>query len=228
MGSNIHLKKKAISLRKKGMSYNNIRKSLGIKSKGTLSYWFKNIEFSKKTKELLEKNNRIAHEKGLFNANRDRKIKIDRENNDAYINGIKLINSISKNELLLIGTSLYWAEGTKSEKINPALNFSNSDPLMVSVYMKFLREILKIPEIKIRAGIHIYPSIPENKARKFWSSITKLPEDRFYIITQISRASQGKRPFNTLPYGTIAIKINNRIQFYKIKGMIKGIVEKLT
>ncbi len=210
------------------MSYNNIRKSLGIKSKGTLSYWFKNIEFSKKTKELLEKNNRIAHEKGLFNANRDRKIKIDRENNDAYINGIKLINSISKNELLLIGTSLYWAEGTKSEKINPALNFSNSDPLMVSVYMKFLREILKIPEIKIRAGIHIYPSIPENKARKFWSSITKLPEDRFYIITQISRASQGKRPFNTLPYGTIAIKINNRIQFYKIKGMIKGIVEKLT
>ena len=228
MSSNIHLKKKAISLRKKGMSYNNIRKSLGIKSKGTLSYWFKNIEFSKKTKELLEKNNRIAHEKGLFNANRDRKIKIDRENNDAYINGIKLINSISKNELLLIGTSLYWAEGTKSEKINPALNFSNSDPLMVSVYMKFLREILKIPEIKIRAGIHIYPSIPENKARKFWSSITKLPEDRFYIITQISRASQGKRPFNTLPYGTIAIKINNRIQFYKIKGMIKGIVEKLT
>jgi hypothetical protein len=228
MGSNIHLKKKAISLRKKGMSYNNIRKSLKIKSKGTLSYWFKNIEFSKKTKELLEKNNRIAHEKGLFNANRDRKIKIDRENNDAYINGIKLINSISKNELLLIGTSLYWAEGTKSEKINPALNFSNSDPLMVSVYMKFLREILKIPEIKIRAGIHIYPSIPENKARKFWSSITKLPEDRFYIITQISRASQGKRPFNTLPYGTIAIKINNRIQFYKIKGMIKGIVEKLT
>ena len=120
----------------------------------------------------------------------------------------------------------YTGERSKVRKSTITLNFSNSDPLMVTVYMRFIREILKIPEEKIRAGIHIYPSISENEARKFWAKTTKLPEDRFYIITQVSRASQNKRPFNTLLYGTVAIKVNNRQQFYKVKGMIKGIVSK--
>ena len=97
---------------------------------------------------------------------------------------------------------------------------------MVSVYMRFIREILKIPEERIRAGIHIYPSISADSAKQFWASVTKLPKDRFYIVTQISRASQNKRPFNMLPYGTVVIKVNSRHQFYKVKGMIKGVVLK--
>ena len=130
---------------------------------------------------------------------------------------------------MLIGTALYWGEGSKSERMTSTpLDFSNSDPRMVIVYMKFLRKILKIPEERIRAGIHLYPSTPIDKARKFWAITTNLPEKRFFIINQISRASQNKRPFNTLPYGTIAIKISSRIQFHKVKGMIEGIMQKLT
>lgn len=226
MGSHIHLKNKALLLRKNGKSYNDIRKVLDIKSKGTLSHWFKNIKLSKKSIKLLEKNNKLAHKRGLFIANKNRKIRIESENTKAYIEGQNLIQQITKKEILLIGVILYWGEGTKSEKVPVSLSFSNSDPFMISVYMRFIREILKIPEEKIRAGIHIYPSISVEEARKFWSKITKLPEDRFYIITQISKSSQNKRPFNKLPYGTIAIKINNRKQFYKVKGMIKGIILK--
>ena len=226
MSSNESLKKKAVFLRKNGESYNNIRKILNLKSKGTLSHWFKTIKLSKKSLELLHKNNKLAHERGLFTANKNRRIRIDAENKKAYIEGQSCIQSISKKELLIIGAVLYWGEGTKSERSVVSLNFSNSDPLMILVYIRFLREILKISEEKIRAGIHIYPSISVEKAKKFWSKITKLPEDRFYIITQVSRASQNKRPFNILPHGTIAIKVNNRQQFYKVKGMIKGIVLK--
>lgn len=226
MGSNKHLKDKAISLRRKGESYNNIRKILGIKSKGTISHWLKNLKLSKKSIELLDKNNKLAYQRGLFAANKNRKTRINNENEQAYLEGQNCIKSISEKELLLIGTALYWGEGSKSEKGSVSLNFSNSDPFMVSVYMRFVREVLKIPEMRIRAGIHIYPSISVEGARKFWSKTTKLPEDRFYIITQVSRASQNKRPFNTLPYGTVVIKINNRRQFYKVKGMMKGIILK--
>ncbi len=227
MGSNMHLKNRAISLRKNGESYNNIRKILSLKSKGTLSNWFKNLKLSRKSLKLLEKNNRLAHERGLFVANKNRKIKIESENKKAYLEGQNYIQSISKRELLLVGAVLYWGEGAKSERsATVSLNFSNSDPFMISVYMRFIREILEIPENRIRAGIHIYPSISADEAKKFWSKTTRLPEDRFYIITQVSRASQNKRPFNILPYGTVAIKINSRHQFYKVKGMIKGIVLK--
>ena len=226
MSLDINLKKEAIALRKNGESYNNIKKILGLKSKGTLSQWFKDIKLPKKSLKLLAKNNELAHKRGLFNANKKRRIRIDAENKKAFEYGRDCIQSISEKELLLIGAVLYWGEGSKSERSSVSLNFSNSDPLMVSVYMRFIREILKVPESRIRAGIHIYPSISADEARKFWSKTTKLPENRFYIITQVSRASQNKRPFNILPYGTVAIKINNRKQFYKVKGMIKGIVLK--
>jgi len=226
MGSNIHLKNRAISLRKNGESYNNIRKTLGLRSKGTLSHWFKNIKLSKKSAKLLEKNNKLAYERGLFIVNKNRKTRIEGENKKAYIEGQGHIKSISKKELILIGAVLYWGEGTKSERGSVSLSFSNSDPHMISVYMRFIREILKIPEEKIRAGIHIYQSTSADEAKEFWSKITNLPQNRFYIITQISRTSQNKRPFNILPYGTVAIKVNNRQQFYKVKGMIKGIVLK--
>ena len=218
------LRERAVSLRKNGESYNNIRKLLGIRSKGTLSNWFKGIKLPKKSIELLAKNNKLAHERGLFTANKNRNVRIDNENKKAYTEGQNYIQPISKKELLLIGAVLYWGEGTKSERNAASLTLSNSDPLMISVYMRFIREILKIPEEKIRAGIHIYPSISGDEAKKFWSKTTNLPENRFYIITQVSRASQNKRPFNILPFGTVVIKINNRQQFYKVKGMIKGIV----
>ncbi len=226
MSSNAHLKEQAIALRKKGKSYNNIIKALNLKSKGTLNQWFKNLILSKRSMKLLETNNELAHKRGLFTANRNRKLRIDTENKKVYREGQDSVKSISKKELLLIGAALYWGEGTKSERNPLTLCFSNSDPLMVVVYMRFVREILNVPEERIRAGIHIYPSISAANARKFWSKITKLPEDRFYIITQVSRASQNKRPFNILPFGTVAIKVNNRQQFYKVKGMIKGIALK--
>ena len=84
---------------------------------------------------------------------------------------------------------------------------------------------MKIKEIRIRAGIHIYPSIKEAVAREFWSGITRLPKDRFYIVNQISRASSGKR--KTLPNGTAVIKINNRRCFYYMRGLISGLVDNL-
>ncbi|MEO8637713.1 MAG: hypothetical protein ABI430_02325 [Candidatus Taylorbacteria bacterium] len=226
MSSNIHLKEAAISLRRSGLSYNVIRKRLNIKSKGTLSFWFKNLELSAVQRKKLRKNNHLSYVRGLRKANTKRTLRIKNENINAGKEGEKLIGQLSKRDLLLIGAALYWGEGTKSQKRTSAsLVFSNSDPKMVRVFMMFIRKILLIKEEKIRSGIHLYSNISEEKARIYWSNITNLPKDRFYIVTQVSRASQNKRPFNSLPFGTIAIKINSRIQFYKILGMIKGLSE---
>ncbi len=125
---------------------------------------------------------------------------------------------------------MYWGEGTKSERRrgSPGLSFANSDPKMIAVFMKFIREVLKVKEEKIRAGIHIYAEIKSEDAKKFWSGATGLPTNRFYIVEQVSRASQGKRPINLLPYGTAVIKVNNRSLFFKMKGMIQGIITRLT
>src|SRR3989344_2417968 len=42
-------------------------------------------------------------------------------------------------ELAAIGTMLYWAEGYKGSESNCTVDFANSDPLMIKIFIKFLR-----------------------------------------------------------------------------------------
>ena len=222
-----HLKQQAITLRKEGKSYGQILKILNLKSKGTLSAWFKDLELSEKSKILLKKNNQLASKRRLFESNTKRTEKIMEENENSRSIGNTEIGTLSKRELLLVATALYWGEGTKIEnkKGQQQIVFTNSDPFMIQVFLRFLREIWNVKEEKIRAGIHIYPNINPQEARGYWSNITNLPIDRFYIVTQVSRASQNKRPHNSLPYGTLVIKVSGRNLFFKMKGMIQGIID---
>ena len=226
MSSIIHLKSKATKLRKAGKSYSEILKELKLSSKGTLSAWFKNLELSSRSRQLLEKNNNLAIKRGLHKFNLERSQKIIKENEYARTEGSIHMGKISSRELMIIGAALYWGEGTKSERSSSNRNiaFANSDPDMIATFLRFIRDIFKIKEERIRAGIHIYPNIDQVLARKYWSEVTRLPADRFYIVTQISRASQNKRPYNSLPYGTAVIKICNRKLFFKMKGMIQGLI----
>jgi hypothetical protein len=224
----LEIREKAVALRKKGFSYSYISKQLGIKSKGTLSTWFKNIKLSNRSRILLEKNNALAHKRGLFISNENRIKRILSENKSAFNEGYDITKTTSKSDLTIIGPALYWAEGMKSQtRTSASLVFSNSDPKMIFLFMKFLREILLVPDKKIRSGIHLYKSINIDEAKDYWSKITSLSSHEFYIVTQVSSRSKNKRPKNILPYGTLSVKINDRIVFHKVMGMIGGIIESL-
>jgi len=221
------LKEKAFELRLLGQSYSSIRETLGLKSKGTLSCWFKDLVLTEKARVLLEKNNQLAQDRGLFSFNAKRTKAIGLENKSFEKEGSRLIKKFNLNDLFIIGIILYWAEGTKSEKSKDCLSFSNSDPDMIAGFTKFLIKFMNIPKDKIRGGIHLYPNSNINQARKYWSKITSIPEKKFYIVTQLSISSQRKRPYNKLPYGTAVIRGGGRKHFFLMKGMIKGVKEKL-
>ncbi len=219
----------AIKLRLQGKSYGEILKALNIPSKGTLSFWFKDIKLPLEAKERLKKNILIARKRGLFNFNKQRTRRIIKENNLIFSKAIKVVKPISEYELILIGAALYWGEGTihHGRHKYPRLSFSNSNAQMIKLYMLFIRKILKVEEKRIKSGIHIHPNIKEKTARKFWSRVTGLPESNFYISRQISRLSKFKRGKKFLPYGTIQIIINRRQLFYQVKGYINGIIKQL-
>jgi transposase-like protein len=222
------LKEQVVKLRQQGKSYTQIISALGLKSKGTVSYWLKDVILTKKAEQLLKKNSELAYRRGLYKANKNRQEKTNIENIESFSFGRNKIKPIDSYNLAILGATLYWGEGTKAEPKNTSYRmtaFTNSDPKMVSVFMKFLREILLVPENKICSGIHIYSSIDQNKAKIFWSNITKISKDKFYIVEQVSKASKGKRPINSLPFGTVVIKVYGRKYFYIIKGMIDGIIK---
>lgn len=221
-------KEKAFRLRLQGKSYGEILKSLDIPSKGTLSTWFRDLELPPAASKRLENKKLMAIERGLMTFNRKRTAAIAIENKKILSESLKEVPLVSDQHLLLIGAALYWGEGSNREnKRNLAVAFSNSDPEMARVFLKFVRRILKVPEGRIRAGVNIYPNLDRNKALRFWINVTKLPMENFHTSVQQSSASKSRRPQNFLPYGTLHIKINSRQLFYKVRGYIKGIISNL-
>ena len=67
----------------------------------------------------------------------------------------KEVKHLLKTPLFLSGLMLYWAEGDKSDE-REKIKFSNSDPVMVRLIMKWFREICKVPENKFRICLHIH------------------------------------------------------------------------
>ncbi|MFH1820569.1 MAG: hypothetical protein ABH805_01500 [Candidatus Nealsonbacteria bacterium] len=215
----------AIKLRKQKKSYNKISKALSV-PKSTIHYWFRKASFSKKIKEELIKKAKILARKNLIIYARIRSEKAAKIREGFIEKSSKDITKLSKKDLRLIGTALYWAEGNTKNKNR--LQFSNSNPLMIEVAIRFFREICDISDDKIGARVHIYPGINYPKVLNFWSQVTKLPKHNFYPPQiQVSKASKGRRLKNTLPYGTLHLNINNTELACKVKGWIRGIVKNI-
>ena len=218
-----------IALRKKGKTYGEIEKILNL-PKSTVAWWLRNIKISKALQKQILERSREKWRKNITAYNRIyskvRSAEAARVRKRFQEKASREIKRVSKKDLKFIGTALYWTEGNLKNRNR--LHFSNSNPLIIKTIMKFFREICNIPEEKIRARIHLYPGINERKATNYWVKITNLPRQNFHPPQiQVSRASKGKRPRNTLPYGTLHLTINNTKLTCRVKGWIQGITEKI-
>ncbi len=86
--------------------------------------------------------------------------------------------SEDQQELKTIGLILYWAEGYKSE-LSHGVDLANSDPIMVKIFMKFLRTIYRIDESRLRILLYCYKNQNIPNLINFWSKITRIPRNQF-------------------------------------------------
>lgn len=103
----------------------------------------------------------------------------------------------------------------------------NSDPEMIITFISFLGKILGITKDRIKAQIFIYPGMVPEEAINYWQKLTKIPRENFRCQTALSRASQGKRLKNLLPHGTLQLRVIKRQEFFKIRGLIDGIIKSI-
>src|SRR3989344_74475 len=108
----IALKNKATKLRKSGLSYNEIRKEIGV-SKSSLSLWLKDVPLNPEHKKRLYTKQIEVLSRGP-NSQRERRIKEIEGIIKEAKNEIKL--PIPLETLRLMGAMLYWAEGRKMKE----------------------------------------------------------------------------------------------------------------
>lgn len=115
---------------------------------------------------------------------------------------IKKKFSLWQRELLISGIMLYWAEGWKNN--NGYVAFSNSDPKMIQVFLKFLREICGVYESRLHILLHCYEGQDEVKLKKYWSEISGIPLSQF-SASYIHRGKLGSYHRKS-EYGTISLR----------------------
>ena len=211
---------KAIYMRKLGKSYGEIRKKIKI-SKSTLSLWLRDIQLKPEQEKRIYVEIRQKNAYRLAKDNQQKKIKITEK---ILAEAKKEVKYLFKDPLFLSGLMLYWAEGDKAEKWE-MVKFSNSDPMMIKVIMRWFREVCKVPEGKFRIGVHMHSLHCRKNIEKYWSEITGVPLSQFYK-TQIKATSLRQRK-NKLYDGTCSVVVGNKNLFRKIRGWKIGFIDKI-
>jgi len=197
-----HQKLQAIKLRKMGLSYSEILKKIQV-SQSSLSLWLHGIKLTKFQELRLKRKGNKARKLGSeilkgYRISKSRKII-----NDAALE----INTISKNNLMLIGTALYWAEGSKQKEHKPSKEviFSNSDSKMIQLYLKWLERCLKIPSERIVFEIYIHETYKKTvlELASFWSKITGFPVSKFRRVYFKKNKVHSFRKNRGLEYGGV-------------------------
>jgi hypothetical protein len=101
-----------------------------------------------------------------------------------------LLKNISKKEKILFMSALYWAEGNKKDFM-----LTNTDPNLIKVFVRGLREIFNIKNERLKVSIRIYEDMDAGKCLDFWSGVVNLPKEQFQRISVLAGKKKGKLEF---------------------------------
>ncbi len=220
------LKEKAINLRKQGLSYSEILKQIPV-AKSTISLWLRSVNLSKRNKQRLTTRRLEAALKGGEVRKNTRILATQK----IYKEAVKDIDKISKHELWLMGVMLYWAEGSKEKETHPGsgVQFSNSDPYMIKLFLKWLLEICNINRNEIYFDIFIHENSKNNldNVLKHWSQTTNFTKNHFpHIYFKKNKLKTNRKNIGNNYYGLVKIRVkSSSVLNRKIAGWIKGVIK---
>lgn len=216
------LKDKAITLRLDGKTYREILKEVPV-AKSTLSLWLRSVGLSIPQKQRITELRRSAALRGARRKTQNRLREIEQCTKE----GMDAVQALTERELWLIGTALYWAEGSKqnSRSKSTGVIFTNTDPRMIRVYLAWLQR-LGIATDSIQTSLYVHRDRESDAPafREWWSAqIGTLPVHNVYF----KRGNSATRRQNVgdLYHGILRITVKSSTLLNRqIEGWVSGIV----
>lgn len=196
----------AIKLRKNGCSISSIATTLNV-SKSTASMWCKEITLTDKQLRAIAAKSKHHATLGLLRAaeiQRNKRIKsIDEQTNL----GKEDVGAITRRDLFMVGLGLYWGEGYK--KGSQELGFTNSDPLMLRLYIQWLEQTYAVSkhDLIFRVSVNDQHSVRSEDIERYWQQTLHIPKSQFTKTSLIRSASKKKYLNESKHYGTLRIKV---------------------
>ena len=186
-------------------------------SRSSVSRWVADIELTEAQHEVLRQRNpaynrQLAGRSTVAQQSRARR-------SAAQLRGRKAARRGST--LHVAGCMLYWAEGSKNRN---QLRFSNSDPQMLRLFARFLRECYGVPDDRMRVWCNLFADHAERQeeVEAFWLDVVGLPRTCLTksTVNRFSSWSKRKR-LNVLPYGTCRLSVSSTQLVQEIFGAIQ-------
>jgi hypothetical protein len=128
------------------------------------------------------------------------------------------INNLSKDQAKFLAGLLYGCEGAKYPSSN-RVDFTNSDPNLISSFIKLLLKGFDIDTDKITLRLQIHTNQSFKKLKRFWAQTIGIQHVKFMKPT-ITSPLGGKH--RLIYYGTCTIRYND----YRLQLKLLGIFEK--
>ncbi|MCW3816333.1 helix-turn-helix domain-containing protein [Micromonospora sp. DR5-3] len=217
------LRAEAVRLRADGRSVNEIAHQLGV-AKSTAYQWVKHLPLDP---DDAAAERRRARSKLMTDA----RWSAHREARDAaqaaeQARGAAAVGALDERDLLLLGAAIYWCEGTKSKpwRRDDHLQFINSDPGILSLFLRFLAACgidREVPTYRLS----IHESADAEAATRWWVERLGLPADRVKRATvKRHRIATLRRNTGDGYHGCLVINVpGSRELYWRIEGLVAEI-----
>jgi hypothetical protein len=137
--------------------------------------------------------------------------------------GIKKVGILSKRELFLVGSSLYWAEGFKKDS---QAGLGSLDPAMIKLYIKWLKDCFgyKNDDLIFRVTANISHKDRIKEIEKYWSTLLDVPLEQFQkpFFQDVKWKKTYDNPNEY--FGVLRVKVRKSKDFLReIYGFIEGL-----
>ena len=117
--------------------------------------------------------------------------------------------------LKAMALGLYLTEGNLKNK--NSIRFTNSNPALVKIFVKFLKVICGVDNSKIKTSLIVYPDISKKKAKEYWTKFLDLPLSQFTKTTVLKNRNHPSSKKHS-EFGTITVYVHNT----KLLGIVRG------
>ena len=130
--------------------------------------------------------------------------------------------------LKIAGLAIFLTEGSHSQKGKGGkrIEIVNSNPSIVSCFLKFFESYYKIDRKRLRGRVQVHYIEDVGRSERYWSAITKIPVAQFQKPI-IKKRSMSKKSFNILKNGTFTLIYHDTRLYNKIEGDAQETFNKL-
>ena len=210
-------KGEAFLLRRNGKSYREIEALLGV-SKGTLTNWFRGVDFSAAIKDELIKEAKKKRIRHLNRLNKKRGIALSVQYELAEKEAEKDLQHFRNVPLFVAGISVYLATGQRQSKNQ--LKLTSANPETIELFVAFLKTFAGLEEKDMRLALFVSDEAAEAKSKRYWSKITGIK--RFHK-TQVPASA--KTAGNGARYGTATVVVHSTVVTKKMRIWIDHLPE---